>query len=72
MDEGARKRGVRDDSWDPGLGSGWDSFITVEKTGERNFAGQGGVVGLVEIISDNILHIYGLPLLHGIFLLSLE
>lgn len=31
-------------------------------------------MGLVEIISDIILHIYiyGLPLLHGIFLLSLE
>lgn len=35
MDEGAGKRGTRDDSWDPGLGSGWNSFITVEKTGER-------------------------------------
>lgn len=35
MDEGGRKRGTRDDSWDPSLGRGWDLFITIEKTGER-------------------------------------
>lgn len=50
MDEGAGKRGTKDGSWDPGLGSGWNSFITIGNSRKRNGAGRGGIVGLVEIL----------------------
>lgn len=49
MEEGARKRGIKDHSWDPGLEKWLKTIYHYRKHGrKRKFARQGGVVGWAE------------------------